>query len=495
MGRRDELVQLVAALEESAYDARFVVLEGEPGIGKTRLADELRSIAAERGSLAVWGRSDEGGAAPALWPWLPPLRALTAQVATEPAALTELFAGDAPAVVAGSGAAGQFERFEAVAEVLERAGSTTPAVVLLDDLQWADATSLELLGFLCGRLARGVLVVATIRQLEVGRNDAATDALAAMARRPSSRRLVLRGLTPDATAAMLNTTARTLTPAVVAAIHDRAEGNPFYAIELARLVDEEGGLDGEVPGTVGDVIRRRLAQLPTATIELLGVGAVIGRDIDLALLARGAEIDLAQCLDMIEPAVVHRLLVDLPEQPGMLRFSHALVREVLLTGLTSLRRARLHLRVADAIEGTGAGLDETEILAEHLWRAAPVGVGQRAAVALEQAAQVAARRVSYAAAEDHLAKAVRLRRASGSSPADQEAELRTIYRLLEITQATRYFQGADRRVLARGKELAERFGQRDTLRKLLWFEWAALATSCQLGTAARSATTGGRVRG
>lgn len=488
VGRDAELAALVAALDEAATGARFVVLEGDPGIGKTRLAEELRRIAAARGSLTAWGRSDEGGAAPALWPWLPLLRSATERAGTVTPAIAELLEGEAP-LLARQGAAVQFERFDAVADLLERAGSAggAPMVVLLDDLQWADATSLELLAFLAGRLRAGVLVVGTMRQLEVGRNDVVTDALAAIARRPGSRRITLRGLSAGATAELLRDAAGTpVAASVAAAIHERAEGNPFYAIELARLTNEEGdgaALD-EVPANVGDVIRRRLGRLPQPTIDLLGVAAVTGRDVDLQLLASSAELDVGECLDTIEPAIVHRLLVDVAERPGTLRFAHALVREVLLDGLTSLRRARLHLRVADAIEGGGAGLDDAEILAEHLWRAAPVGVGHRAAEALEQAAEVAVRRISYAAAETLLLRAVQLRRATSRSEADQRAELATIARLLEVTQATRYFQGADRDILARAQSLAERLGEDDLQRVFFWYEFAALSTAARVAEAA-----------
>jgi DNA-binding SARP family transcriptional activator len=480
VGRDHELAALVAALDESADDARFVVIEGEPGIGKTRLADELRTVARSRGAIAVWGRSDEGGAAPALWPWLPPLRTMAAEAARVPVAVAQLLSGEVP-MAAGQARAAQFERFEAVAALLDEVVEARPVVVLLDDLQWADETSLELLGFLTGRLLRGVLVAGTMRQLEVGRNDAVTDALAAIARRAGSRRIQLRGLTPAATATVLDAaTDHRVAAGVAAAIHARAEGNPFYAIELSRLVDEEGGLAGEVPATVGDVVRRRLARLPQATVDLLGVGAVVGRDVEMNLLARAADRTFDQVLDGLEPAVVHRLLVEVPELPAVLRFSHALVREVVLDDMTSLRRARLHLKVADAIETGGAGVDDAEILAEHLWRAAPVGVGHRAAAALERAAEVALRRVSYAAAEDSLLKAVQLRRATSATPADQEAELTAICRLLEVARARRYFEGATSLdVIGRAKELAERCGQRDTLLDLIWFEWSALATSCR----------------
>ncbi|MCU1369433.1 MAG: transcriptional regulator, putative ATPase, winged helix family, partial [Ilumatobacteraceae bacterium] len=456
-------------------DARFVVLEGDPGIGKTRLADELRLIAEEAGSLTLWGRSDEGGAAPALWPWLSPLRALTDHTGDVPEPIAALLSGEA-VILPGQGPTVRFELFEAIAASMEQAGAERPVVLLIDDLQWADVTSLELLGFLAGRLRSGVLVVATMRRLEVGQHGAVTDALADLARRRGSRRLLVRGLRAEATTEILDG----LDPRVAAAIHERAEGNPFYAIELARLVDEEGRLPDDVPGSVGDVVRRRLAGLPGPTAELLGVAAVQGREIDLGLLAASVGTDLASCLDVVEPAVVQRLLEDDPDRVGGLRFSHALVRDVLLDGLTSLRRARLHLALADAIVARGAGRDEVEILAEHLWQAAPVGVGRRAADALEAAAEVAVSRVAYTDAEDLLNRAVRLRQALGAGADEARAELATLVRLLEITQITRYFQGADHEVVQRAVDLALELGEQEVHRRLAWYQWAAGATAARV---------------
>jgi len=473
VGRDVDLDQLVTALDESTTSARFVVVEGEPGIGKTRLADELRAVALGRGATVAWGRSDEGGAAPALWPWLAPLRALGAPFA-------ELLAGDAagPAALAASA---RFERFEAVADRLGRVTADQQVVILIDDLQWADEASLELLAFLTNRAEPGLLVVATMRQLELGRRDAVTDALAALARRPGSRRIRLRGLDEAATAALLASSAGRVLPAeTVTAIHRRAEGNPFYAIELARLLEEEGGRS-EVPGNVADVIRRRVSLLPAATADALATAAVIGRDVDLGLLARVAEVTLDESADVVEPALVHRLLVTVPEHPAAVRFSHALVREVLLDGLSPLRRARLHLRVADAIEASGAGVDDAEILAEHLFRAAAVGGGQRAAEALERAAEVAVRRVAYGTAEDLLQRAVQLRRLASGTPAEQESELLAICRLIEVARARRYYSGAAGfGLLDRAKVLAERCNRRDVLLDLLWVEWAMASTSCRL---------------
>ena len=160
------------------------------------------------------------------------------------------------------------------------------------------------------------------------------------------------------------------------------------------------------------------------TIAMLQVAAVIGRDVELDLLtaASGGAIDTV--LDAIEPAVVHRLLAPVPERPATFRFSHALVREVVADDVSALRRARIHLSVADALESTAGDLDDAaEIIAEHLWAAAAIGVGQRATEALERAATVAVRRYALEAAEGMLERAVQLRRRAGTTSPDIEAEV------------------------------------------------------------------------
>lgn len=478
VGRSAELTDIVAALDESVHLGRFVVIEGEPGIGKTRLADEFAAIASDRGALTVWGRADEGGAAPGLWPWLAPLRIVSDLVPDVSELVTELLSGESR-VVSSQADAARYERFEALRVMLADAARQRPIVILLDDLHWADDTTLDLLTFLAGRLDPGIVVVCTMRVLEIGRNDAITEALAAIARRQGSRRVQLRGLPLADTARMLATKGIVST-SVVASIHARAEGNPFFAIELSRLVSEEGVSASEIPGSVGDVIRRRLAHLPPTTVEVLGIAAVVGRQFDLGVLARAADASVGDVFERLEPSVVVRLVADDPEQPASLRFNHALIREVLMEDMTSLRRARLHLRVADAIEGGPTGVDDVEILAEHLWRASPIGVGARAAVALDRAADVALQRVSYASAEDLLTRAAQLHRATGVSLADYEVELATIRRLLEVARARRYFQGVNNpELLARARELADLLGRPDEVIDLPWFEWSALATSCR----------------
>ena len=508
VGRELDLRQALAALDEAREGARVVLVEGEPGIGKTRLVEEVAAEAARRGVAVHWGRAFEGGATPALWPWLAPLRALVAglgpaEVPPELGALVgghgASHGGDGGALVGASPADHTRVRlFDAVTRLVAAAAAERPLVLVLDDLQWADLPSLELLTFLAGQLGdEPVLLACTVRELEVGRRDAVVDALAGLSRGHATRRITLRGISHLATAELVEHAAGgAVEPDVIAAIQRRAEGNPFFATELARLVAAEpdraaalGAVSpgGDVPSGVRDVVRQRIALLPEPTTRLLQVAAVCGRDVDLDLLVGASGEPMDAVLDGLDPAVVHRLVAPVPERPATFRFAHALVREVVADDVSALRRARIHLRVADAIEAAtaGDGDDAAEILAEHLWAAVPIGTGQRAALALERAAEVAVRRYAFEAAEGMLARAVELRRAAGGAGQDAEAELRTASRLLSIQRSLHgYASVADAPHLRRAKDLAVRAGRVDVLARLLWTEWAAYDTRCDLARSA-----------
>jgi DNA-binding SARP family transcriptional activator len=492
VGRHIELRTAIAALDEARSAVRIVLVEGEPGIGKTRLVEELAAEAERRGHSVHWGRAHEGGATPAFWPWLPVVRALVARGG--PAADARELVGLLETEAAEASPAGERSRFgllEAVTALLADAAGTRPLLVVLDDLQWADLPSLELLAFVARELHDcPVLLAGTVRELEVGRNDEVVEALAALSRVPATRRITLHGLSHLETARLVEAVlGHEVSPEVVAAIQQRAEGNPFFATELAHLVEVERDPDrtlgavstgGDVPSGVRDVVRRRTALLPERTVHLLEVAAVIGQDVELDLLVHASGDDVDDVLDALEPSVVHRLLSPHADRPGTFRFAHALVREVIVDGVSALRRARVHLRVADAIEATAAGDDDAaEILAEHLWAAVPIGVGRRAAAALEHAAEVAVRRYAFESAEGMLERAVQLRRAAGRSD-DVEAELVAISRLLSIQRSRHgYASVADSPHLRRAKDLAEHAGRDDILARLLWTEWAAYDTRCR----------------
>ena len=491
VGRDLELQQLRAALDEAwSGTARVVIVEGEPGIGKTRLVEELCADAASRGAAVHWGHAFEGGAAPAFWPWLPALRALSAE--RDPAAPplpAELAIVLAPSTASptseavGPGQPVELARFamiEAVVALLGDAARTRPVVLAIDDLQWADVASLELLAAAMGRIPEVPLVVAlTVRELELGRNDAVVDALAALTRRTGTRRLQLRGLGDAGTAQLVaQTSGLEVDASMAAAIHERAEGNPFFTTEIARLL--AGGdelVTTDVPSGVRDVVRRRLAHVPEPTLELLRVAAIVGRDVDVSLVARASGTDLDTCLDDLEPALLHRLLVMVEGRPGSYRFAHALVREVLVDDMSPLRQARLHLRIADTLDDSD---DLAEIVAEHLWSAAPIGVGTRAADALERAAEVAVRRLAYADAMRLLERAVQLRQAGAGTAGAQEAELTAVARLVSVQGARLGYPSLiGSPLIARGKELAEQTGRTPELINLLWAEWAGLDVACE----------------
>ncbi len=538
VGRDLELRQAIGSLDEARHATRIVVVEGEPGIGKTRLFEELAAEAATRGSPVLWGRAYEGGAAPALWPWLTPIRSLVAGLPTGAEAnvareLRDLVAcpgPDAPVPLSSdAGADGRiwadapsrYRLFDAVTRLLSETVGDQPLVLVLDDLQWADIASLELLAWVSAQLVDTPLLLAcTVRELEVGRNDAVVEALAALSRGLTTRRILLRGLSHLATGELVEqASGRAVEPQLVAAIQERADGNPFFATELAQLIVAERGrtdtaavvyAGGDIPSGVRDVVRRRLALLPPTAVELLQVAAVIGRDVGLDLLTATAGIDVDVVIDGIEPALLHRLLAPIPDQPATFRFAHALLREAVADDVSPLRRARLHLRVADALAASPASRDDTaEILAEHLWDAVPVGVGTRAAEALERAAEVAVQRFAFGSAESLLERAVQLRATSSaggsaggsatgsaigltdgsSAPAiatddAAQAELRAASRLLSIQRSLHgYASVVDSPHLARAEDLAVRTGRTDVLARLLWTEWGGYNAMCDFARA------------
>ncbi|MGS0683925.1 BTAD domain-containing putative transcriptional regulator [Nakamurella sp. GG22] len=486
IGREAERAAVAAAVAEalSGGGCRYVVIEGEPGIGKTRLAQEALQLVAATGAASLSAGTLESGAAPAYGPWLQLFRTADHQPASLPDAAGlfldgtgQMLAGPAPSVVAAAVA-------DSVAETVTTLAGDHGLVILLEDLQWADPASLDLLSGLGPRIgAAPVLIVTTVRALEVGRDDAVVEALAQITRQPGTRRISLRGLTPAESGELLaRTTGTPMPPEVVSAVHARSEGNPFFTTELARMIGEQGVRGAAavraaaVPNGVRDVLRRRVSRLPPATGRLLEVAAVLGRQVDVELLAAVADRPLDECLDDLDPALLHRLLEIPPTAPGAVRFTHALVREALSEGLSSLRRARLHLRAADGLlAAVGENDDTAEIIADHLWHAAAVGASGRAAQALERAAQVALKRQALVSAESLLERAGSLYRAAGEQGA--LAELRVLRQLGFVNAALHgYAVNADSTLIRRARELAQSTDRPDILLDVIWADWAGCDT-------------------
>jgi tetratricopeptide (TPR) repeat protein len=375
VGRERELGELTGALEDAfAGHGRLVLLVGEPGIGKSRLAEEIASHARARRARVLVGRCWEAGGAPAYWPWVQSLRSYVraidpkelarqlgshaAEIAPILPELYEIVPGlPEPTPLDTEGA--RFRLFHATTEFLRGASERQPIVLFLDDLHAADMPSLLLVQFLARELRQAhVLLLAALRDVDPTPGQSLTAMLAEVTREPGTRRLSLTGLSEPNVARYVELAAAELaSPELAAALYAETEGNPLFVAETVRLLSLEGVRPqpgGEarlaIPPSVRDVITRRLAHLSAACNDVLVLGSVLGREFTIPALARVAAISENELLDELDEAMEARVLATVPGAPGRLRFSHVLIREVLYEGLTAARRARLHRLTMEALE-------------------------------------------------------------------------------------------------------------------------------------------------
>jgi DNA-binding SARP family transcriptional activator len=402
VGRDAELQALEGLLEQAESGLpHFAVLVGDAGIGKTRLVAELAAVAQERGFLVLSSRcsSDEG--APPLWPWVGVLRTLgrvqPETVGPSPERLLE---------PSEDGPADRFRLFDQVLAAIAHAAQRTPVLLALDDLHWADASTLRLLQHLVEDLDRGRVALLVTRRPFPEPSRALADLLAAMARRQALR-LDVDGLT----SAQVRTLADVRGGAEVDAdqaqrLRDRTGGNPFYVVELLRWRESAEGRDPAtgVPTAVGDVIAARVAQLPADTQQLLLNAAALNRHLDLTVLAAldGAHPD--EVLDRLEPAMASGLVVVDPAD-STIRFSHALVKEAVAATDSALRRQRRHARLAEQLSGSVDSPDRLSEIAHH-WRQAGAVHAGRAWRAADRAAAYATSLNAHEEAAELLATAV-----------------------------------------------------------------------------------------
>jgi len=472
IGRAEELAVLRQAVEAALTGGTgLAVVEGEPGVGKTRLLEEAADVADQRGARVVWASCLEGDGTPSMWPWA---QALTIVLDSLPASAREkwlagelgslLESRDDDGAPPASGGRAQFRLFEQVVTVIGQAAADRPILLVLDDLQWADAASLQLFGHLAGRLPAGTAIVGALRDRAPAPGSDLSRVLAAASRLPSHRRIRLGPLSLADVAELIRREAGQEPGADVArGIHARTAGNPFYVRELSRLLSDRGALaDGDaparagVPSTVRDVVRDRMAGLDDGARDLLQIAALIGRDVDLGLLARAADADAADCLKRLEPLQALGLLETRPDDPFSLRFAHDLVRESITETTAQQRAVRLHLRIADALEASRADDESsTERLAYHLWAAGPLADPVRTAEALKRAGRRAAAKLAFAAADRHLETAAQVARNAGL-PA---LELSALSLLAIAPRRQAGFGGTTFDLLERAEHLARQLGR------------------------------------
>ncbi|MGY1690342.1 BTAD domain-containing putative transcriptional regulator [Geodermatophilus sp. SYSU D01105] len=341
--RAAELRQLLDLADQGA---RLVWVAGEAGAGKTTLVEAAAARLREAGWRVAEGRCPEVDGAPPAWPWTEVARALGAAPLEEGTA---------------------FWLARAVADRLRAAAREQPLLVVLDDVHRADELTLQLLRQVVDSLAgEPLLVLATYRDAEAGEALSVTRAALATA---GARHLELRGL-DDAGVAVLarQSGLEDAGPAELALLRERTDGNPLYVRELTRLLVAEGrgAARTAVPAGLRDVLRRRVERLPGPAVTALRQAAVLGREADVDVLAAVAGRDVDELLDGLEAAVLAGLL-DEPA-PGRVRFTHALVRDVLYEDTPLLRRGRVHA-AALAVLRDSDGVDAAT-LAHHAVAAA-----------------------------------------------------------------------------------------------------------------------------
>ncbi|HVW31817.1 MAG TPA: protein kinase, partial [Acidimicrobiia bacterium] len=459
VGRGDELRDLKRAVE-GALSGRggLVMVSGEPGIGKTRLAEEAGVYARMGGAQVLLGRSYEAESSVSYMPFI---EALRSYVANRPADAVRQELGDAasevaklvseirtivPGLPASTGRTGEEERyhlFESISSFLVNASRATPIVLLLDDLQWADVPSLRLLQHLSRRLSDSrLLIVGTYRDVELSRRHPLAQVLAELRRDQSFQRIVLRGLSLSEVQDFLEgITERPLDPSeqpLAAAFYGETEGNPYFLEEVIRHLLETGGAFWEagrwkmdvasveslaIPEGIESLIAQRLSRLSEAANDVLVRAAVLGAQFDFAVLEQTTGLDEDVLLAALEEALAAQLIepVVTAREQALYRFVHAVIRQSLYGSLSLPRRQRLHLRAAEGIEAAHASNLEPHYpaLALHYRQAGPAGDRSRAVEYSFKAGEIALRVFGYEDADQHWQAALDLLGESGGDDVTQ----------------------------------------------------------------------------
>jgi DNA-binding CsgD family transcriptional regulator len=424
IGRREELASLAGQLEQArAKEPAFALIGGEAGVGKTRLARELASLAASQDCCVLTGQCVElggeglplaplvdalrtlartlppdllaevlGPAAPALSRLLPELARATSAVASSPAAPADLAIEDVS----------KAQLLEHVLGTLDRLSGVRPVLLAVEDLHWADRSTLDLVAFLFRSLRQSrVMIAVTYRSDELHRRHPLRPLLTSWERDRSINRVDLSRFSRDEVAAQLGAIlGQRPAPAVTDTVFDRSGGNAYLVEELAGAV-AAGGDPADLPPSLADVLLSRVDALTANAQKLLRTVSVAGRTVPDGLLAEVAGLDEAELYGALRETVDGHLLVVDPTGPGY-AFRHALTRDAVYEDMLPGERVRLHAAYGAALDRAPAlgGDDEADpsALAYHWY----------AALDLPRALPASVRAAARAAAAGAPAEALRL---------------------------------------------------------------------------------------
>lgn len=347
VGREQESTALDESLEEARSGAgRLIVVSGEPGIGKTRLAEELARRAQAKGFVVAWGRAWEGEGTPAYFPWVQIMRRLApafgplfGAMRAESPELASLLDARRTADATNDPSEARFRSFDAFTELLRAASIETPLVLVLDDLHAADASTLDLLWFVARNLRSSarVLIVATMRDTKT----ASRPLLAKIATEGTA--LALGRLRRDAVASWIARAAPEMSASVDRLV-SVSEGNPLFVGELIASARKQptnrwSSLH-ELPLGIREAIRAHIATLGEEARDVLARASILGREITTAALPGAARAALEEAVDagMIVPTG--------EGEDRRFRFAHILIRDELYASLDAERRSAIHREAA-----------------------------------------------------------------------------------------------------------------------------------------------------
>jgi len=423
-GRVAEWQRLEQCWQESQTGRRHVILVGgEPGIGKSRLSLEFARLAAAQGAAVLIGRCDEE----ALIAYQPFVEAIAhyVTVASDVVLAIDVAAGAthldalAPdikrrvrntATPADGNVEGlRFRLFESVVALSAAIAQRQPLVLVVDDLHWADKPTLLMLRHLVrASQPMRLVMLGTYRDTDVSRTHPLHELLADLRKERDVTRMQLRGLgEADVGRVVAAWTHHAPTSAFVSRISHETEGNPFFLVEVLQHLSESGdlarlesnavgGIAIGLPEGIKETIGRRLSALGSDCGRMLSLAAVIGRDFPASLLQALNELPEPALLDALDDACRAGLIAEIPAVPDRYTFTHALIRETLYDELSGTRRARAHLRVAEALERISPATDlPLADLAHHYLLAAPASDPDRAVSFAIQAGDRAAARLAH----------------------------------------------------------------------------------------------------
>ncbi len=429
VGRDRELCELTSGLDETlAGRGCLYIVAGEPGIGKTRLADELAEIATRRGLKAIRGRCWEGGGAPPYWPWIEILRSclisfgaarknlpisLLREVARllPDAAPDETPARTSSTLTERGSSANQatqsdidrFRLFDSIVSFLSLMSAQEPLLMIVEDLHAADEASLLLLRVAARRLrSMRIMLLITCREAEARQSAILSDLLADLGHEGIT--VPLRGFSEVQVADFVHLASGVqLDAAVSRALYVATAGNPFFLSELVRMLVAEGRLSSNAPehftvsNNVRAAIRRRLGMIEEPTVRVLRIASVLGREFDSPIIRAVLNINNRELSLAVEEAIAWGLVERLPNSITRLKFAHSLIAESIYEDLNVDKRKNMHLLAAEAIREFRAGELETYLpeLARHYVEALPIIEGDKAVLFSERAAEFSLRRLAY----------------------------------------------------------------------------------------------------